>query len=310
MSNFQERHDKNKKIILRVAIIGIIANVILVASKISLGWIFDNLAVISDGVHSAADLVTQLFIIVAVFISSPKRDKKHNYGHEKVESLMVLFFSLFLASVAGLFIWQGIQGIIAPEYSTLNWYLIGVVVFTIVVKEALFWYGMYHAKRTKSQMLKADAWHSRADSLTSVAVLIGLICSAFIGSNLVESIAVLIVALFILKVAFDIFKPAVGQLVDRAADKKDEDRIIEIASSVEGVIKVDEIKTRLFGAAIYVDLEIHVDGKLSVAQGHDIAQAVHDQLENDSELRIKHCNVHVNPCTCGHDIAKVAPPKV
>ncbi|MCL2569858.1 MAG: cation diffusion facilitator family transporter [Firmicutes bacterium] len=289
------------KIVLKVAIIGIFANIILVSSKVIVGSIFGNLAVISDGVHSAADLITQLFVIIAVFISSPKRDKKHNYGHEKIESLMVMFFALFLSGVAGLFIWQGIQGIISPDYSELNWYLIGVVILTIVVKEALFWYGMHHAKRTRSQMLKADAWHSRADSLTSIAVLIGLVCSAFIGTNIVESIAVLVVAVFILRVAFNILKPAINQLIDRAADKNDEDKIVETASSVNGVIKVDEIRTRLFGSAILVDLDIHVDGKLSVEQGHDIAQAVQNKLESDSDLRIKHCNVHVNPCKCDHD---------
>jgi len=298
--NYMKKQSEVARIVIKVATIGIIANVILVGLKITTGAIFGNLSVISDGVHSAADLLTQVFVILAVFISSPKRDKKHNYGHEKVESLMVLFFSLFLAGVAGMFIWQGIQGIIMPQYSYLNWYLIGVVVLTIVVKEVLFWYGIYHAKKTKSQMLKADAWHSRADSLTSVAVLIGLICSAFMNNNIVESIAVLVVALFILKVAFDIFRPAVNQLIDRAADKKDEEAIIEIAASIEGVKKIDEIKTRLFGSGILVDLEIHMDGKLTVEQGHDIAQAVHDKLEDEENLRIKHCNVHVNPCSCEH----------
>jgi len=148
-------------------------------------------------------------------------------------------------------------------------------------------------------MLKADAWHSRADSLTSIAVLIGLVCSVFINSNIVESIAVLVVAVFIFKVAVDIFRPAVNQLLDGAADQKDQDKIIEIAESVEGVIRVDEIRTRIFGNAILADLEIHVDGSLSVEQGHSIAEEVHDKLETSSELRIKHCNVHVNPCK-GH----------
>jgi len=290
------------KIVLRVAIIGMCANIFLVVSKITLGFMFDNMAVISDGAHSAADLMTQVFVIISVFAANPKRDKKHNYGHEKVESLMLLFFSLFLVGVAALFIWQGIQGILSPAYSQLNWFLIGITLLTIVLKESLFWYGMHHAKKTKSQMLRADAWHSRADSLTSIAVLIGLGTSAFMNNNIMESVAVIIVALFILRVAFTVFKPAVDQLVDRAANKEDQDKIIEIASNITGVKNVDSLETRLFGSGLLVDIAIHVDGKLTVTQGHDIAQQVHDTLEADTELRIKHCNVHVNPCSCNDEI--------
>jgi len=296
MSTYLKDHSKNARIVLRVAIVGIIANVVLVILKTVFGLIYGNLAVVSDAAHSATDLVTSLFIIVAVFLSSPKRDKDHNYGHEKVQPLMVLFFGLVLAGVAVVFVWQGIAGLISPGTGEFNVYLIVVTVVSIAVKEALFWYGIHYAKKTKSELLRADAWHSRSDSLASIAVLIGLVCSIFMRTNIMESIAVIIVALFIFKVAFDIFRPAVNQLVDKAADKKDQEKIIGIAEEVEGVIRVDELRTRLFGNAILVDLEIHVDGKLTVFQGHDIAQDVHDRLEDDPDLRIKHCNVHVNPC--------------
>jgi len=301
MNKYLSGYNSNAKIVLRVSIVGIIANVILVAAKLVAGLIFDNLAVLSDAVHSASDLLTSLFVIAAVFLSSPKRDTRHNYGHEKIESLTVLFFAVLLAAIGGLFAWQGIAGLISPRAGEFNIYLIIVTVLSIAVKEALFWYGMHHAKKTKSEILKADAWHSRSDSLASIAVLIGLICSTFMSTNIVESIAVLVVSLFILKVAFDIFRPAVNILIDSAADKKDEQKIIELTQQVEGVKKIDEIKTRIYGSAIIADIEIHVNGKLTVEQGHDIAQAVCDKLENDSSLRIKHCNVHVNPCHCEHE---------
>jgi len=298
MSNYLKKHSENTKIVLRVTIIGIIANIVLVALKLTFGLIYDNLSVMSDAVHSASDLITSLFVVVAVFISSPKRDTKHNYGHEKIEPLMVLFFALVLAGIGGLFLWQGIQGLINPRAGEFNLYLILVTIASIMVKETLFWYGIHHAKKIKSELLRADAWHSRSDSLASVAVLIGLVCSTFMRTNIVESIAVLVVSLFIIKVAFDIFRPSVNQLIDKAATQSDQDKIVEIASRVDGVKKVDSISTRIFGNAILVDLEIHVDEKLSVKQGHDIAHEVHDKLEADPDLRIKHCNVHVNPCNC------------
>jgi len=293
--SYLQKHGENTKIILRVTIIVIVANIILVAAKLVAGVLYGNLAVLSDAIHSASDLITSFFIIIAVFIASPKRDKKHNYGHEKIESLFVLFFGVVLVGVGVFLMWQGIEGIISPRYAELNWFLLGVTIFSLVVKEALFWYGMHYAKKTKSDLLRADAWHSRSDSLTSVAVLVGLVCSSFMRTNLIESIAVIIVALFIFKVAFDISRPAINQLIDKAADVKDIEKITKITSSIDGVIAIDNLQTRIFGSGILVDLEICVDKNLTVAQGHDIGQQIHDKLESDPDLRIKHCNVHVNP---------------
>ena len=286
---------KTRRIILRVSIIGIIANLVLVIAKMTLGLIFDNLSVLSDAVHSASDLVTSLFVVVAVFLSNPKRDKKHNYGHEKIEPLMVMFFAVALAGIGGYLAYQGIAGIVNPGVAEFNVYLVIVTVLSILVKEALFWYGMHYAKKTKSQMLKADAWHSRSDSLTSIAVLIGLLSSLFMSSNIIESVAVLVVSLFIFKVAFDIFRPSVHQLTDRAASDKTCDKIREIASSIEGVNGIEDLRTRIFGNKIYADLVISVDGGLQVAQAHEIATAVHDTLEATEELMIKHCTVSVVP---------------
>ena len=295
MSNYLLKHNENVKIILRVTIVGIVANFVLVALKLVAGLIFDNLSVVADAIHSASDLVTSLLLIIAVFISSPKRDKKHNYGHEKIESLVVLFFAMIIFGLGAVFIWQGIEGLISPRPSEFNVYLIVVTVISLVIKEALFWYGMYYAKKTRSAMLRADAWHSRSDSLSSVAVLIGLISSTFMANNILESVAVLIVSLFLFKVSFSILRPTINQLIDKAADKKDVEKILEIAGNVKGVIKIDKMDTRILGSAILVDLEIHIDGNLTVEQGHHIADAVREILENHPDLRIKRCNVHVNP---------------
>lgn len=285
----------NAKIVLRVSIIGIAVNIFLTIIKLVVGLMFDNLAVVSDAIHSATDFLTSIMIMVTVFISSPQRDKKHHYGREKFEPLTILFLSLFLFGVGAYLAWQAVEGILSPQAAGLNWYLIGVIVISILCKEALYYYGMHHAKKINSDMLKADAWHSRSDSLTSVAVLIGLISSIFIGINIIESIAVLVVSFFIFKVAYSIFKPAIDQLTDRSAGKETHDQIRGITMSVDGVKKIDDLRTRMFGNRIYVDLNIAVDGTLTVEQSHDIAQAVHDILEATPDLHIKHCMVHVNP---------------
>jgi cation diffusion facilitator family transporter len=286
---------EHRKIILRVSIVTIIVNVALMLSKGVLGVVFNNLSVISDAIHSASDVFTSFLIVIAVFLSSPKRDKKHNYGREKVEPLFVLALAIVLGSVGVMLGVGGIQGIISPKEAQFNVALVTVVILSIIVKEAMFWYEIYYAKRLKSEMLRADAWHSRSDSLSSVAVLIGLICSTFLKTNIVESIAVIIVAVMILKVAFDIMKPAINQLTDKAAGEDITNRIRDITMQIEGVQAVDLLRTRIFGSRIFVDIEIAVDKDLSVEKSHGIAQAVHDTLEADDGLRIKHCLVHVNP---------------
>ena len=286
-------HSKTKKIILRIMIIGIIANVLLVIAKVVSGIIFDNIAVISDAVHSATDLITSIAIVAVVFVSSPKRDKKHNYGHEKIESLALLFFSLLIAVVGALLVWQGITGILAPTYSEFNWFLLGVTLSSIVAKEALFWYGIYYAKKLKSEILRADAWHSRSDSLSSLAVLIGLIFSIFISTDIAESIAVVLVSLLIFKVAFDILKPAIKQLTDTAASDDVCKNINDATLDVEGVLSVKGLLTRMFGNKIYVDITIEISGDLTASDAHKIMQNVHSCLEAKEEFNIKHCTVSI-----------------
>lgn len=284
-------HSQSKKTIIRVMIIGIIANIVLVGLKFSFGLIFDNLAVISDAAHSATDLITSFAIVIVVLFSSPKRDKKHNYGHEKIEPLALLFFALLITGLGVLFVWQGIIGILSPQQAELNWHLISVITASILIKEALFWYGLYHAKKIKSDILRADAWHSRLDSLSSLAVLIGLIFSLFIETNIAESISVLLVSLLIFKVAFSIFKPAIKQLTDTAASEEIYAKIQEIALGTEGVNSIDTLHTRMFGNKIYVDIVVEIDGNLTALKAHQIMRLVHDTLEDDKDLQIKHCTV-------------------
>ena len=283
------------RVIVKVSIVTIVVNLALVVAKAVLGLVFGNLSVISDAVHSGSDLFTSFLIIAAVFMSSPRRDKTHNYGHEKVEPLVTLFIALIIAAVGVMLGVEGIRGLAAPEPSELNAYLVGVTVLSIAVKEWMFWYEIRAARRINCEMLRADAWHSRSDSLSSVAVLVGLVSAAFVATNILESVAVIVVALFIFKVAFDIMRRAINQLIDKAADDQTCARIRELAAAVPGVRDVDTLRTRVFGNMIFVDLEIAVKGSLTVEQSHAIAQSVHDTLEAAAGLHIKHCMVHVNP---------------
>lgn len=290
-----EKKKINAKIVKRVSVIALLVNIILTALKLTIGAAFFNISVLSDAVHSLSDVGTTLLVLLAVAVSKPEADKKHNYGHERVEPLLVLLFAIILGAVGIMLVWQGIKGILSPKAVIFNYYLLSVTVCSIAVKEAMYWYTIHYARKTGSNMLKADAWHHRSDSLSSVAVLVGLICGIFIKTDLAESIAVLLVAALIMKVAVDICRSSVNQLIDKAVDEKTETELKRIVEETEDVKGIDSFRTRLFGNAIYADIEIRVSPALSITESHEIAERVHERLESQDKYPVKHCNIHVNP---------------
>ena len=164
---------------------------------------------------------------------------------------------------------------------------------SIACKEAMYWYTRHYARRLNSAALMANAWHHRSDALSSVGALIG-IAGARLGYPIMEPIASLLICLFILKAAYDIFKDATGKMVDRACDAETEQRISDCVISQEEVLGIDRLQTREFGSKIYVDLEIRVDGSLPLIEAHAIAEQVHDRIEA-AFPSVKHIMVHVNP---------------
>ena len=164
---------------------------------------------------------------------------------------------------------------------------------SIVLKEAMYWYTRFFAKRLNSSSLMASAWDHRSDALSSVGALIG-IAGARLGHPVMEPIASLVICLFILKAAYDIFRDAMGKMVDRAADAETEKRLADCVLSEKDVLGIDSLQTREFGSRIYVDLEIRLDGTLPLREAHEIAERVHDRIERDFPS-VKHIMVHVNP---------------
>ena len=164
---------------------------------------------------------------------------------------------------------------------------------SIVTKEILFWYTRGYAKRYRSTALHAEAWHQRSDALSSIGALIG-IAGARMGVPVMEPIASVIIALFILRVAVRIFKDATDQMVDRSYGEEEENAFRATALEVPGVLGVELLRTRMFGNRVYVDLEIAADPELTLAAAHEIAEQVHDAIEQ-TYPEVKHIMVHVNP---------------
>ncbi len=279
---------------VKVSIITIVANAILAVFKFVAGIIGKSNAMISDSVHSFSDVLSTIIVIIGLKISSKNADNEHPYGHERMESIAAFILASMLFITGILIGVEGFKNIFLTTNITKPTSIaLLAAIISIIVKELMYWYTIYYAKKIKSESLKADAWHHRSDAFSSVGSLIG-IAGSMLGLTILDSIASIIICGFIIKVSYDIFKESLDKVVDRSCS---EDTIIAIEKQVyliDGVLNVDLIKTRMFGNRIYIDLEISADKNMTLEQAHKIAHQVHDKVE-ESFKDVKHCMVHVNP---------------
>ncbi len=286
----------DEKLAIKVSFYSILTNTFLSIFKLLAGIIGKSGAMLSDAVHSMSDVFSTIVVIIGVKLANKKPDKDHQYGHERLECIAatILAMSLILVGI-GIGI-SGINKIVKGNYSDLAvpgiLALIAAIV-SIAVKELMFWYTRSAAKKINSSALMADAWHHRSDSLSSIGSFIGIL-GARLGFPILDPIASLIICVFILKAGYDIFMDAVKKVIDEACDDETVNQIQDIALLQEGVVKVDLVKTRLFASKAYIDLEISVDGDKSLREAHEIAEKVHQEIEDKIEF-VKHCMVHVNP---------------
>ena len=280
----------------RVSLVSMITNVVLTLLKLAAGVIAHSGAMISDAVHSASDIFSGLIVMIGVRISSRAPDESHPYGHERFECVAALLLSGVLALVGGTIGINAVRDIVtghAQEMEAPGLLALAAAVISIMTKESLFWYTRGYAKRYRSTALHAEAWHQRSDALSSIGALIG-IAGARMGVPVMEPIASVIIALFILRVAVRIFKEATDQMVDRSCGGELENAFRTTALEVPGVMDVELLRTRMFGNRVYVDLEIGADPELTLAAAHGIAERVHDAIEQNYP-EVKHIMVHVNP---------------
>ena len=287
--------EKSKKIVMRVSGVTIAGNLVLSLLKLLAGILGHSGAMISDAVHSASDVFSTVVAVIGINISRKKSDKDHQYGHDRMECVAAIILAVILFAtgigigINGLEqIIKGVEGNKAPGLVALV-----AAVVSIVTKEWMYWYTRGAARKINSGALMADAWHHRSDALSSVGAFIGIL-GARMGYPILDTIASVVICIFIGKAAYDIFKDAVDKMVDKSCDEKTIQKMREVIASQAGVENIDLLQTRLFGAKIYVDIEIAADKTLSLENAHEIAQRVHDAIEKNFPL-VKHCMVHVNP---------------
>lgn len=284
------------KIANKVSIVTLVQNIILSVAKLLVGIMAHSNAMISDAVHSASDVFSTIVVMIGIKLSSKEPDKEHPYGHERLECVTAIILAMILF-VTGFGIGAtAITNILASDYGQLNTpeilALIAAIV-SIIVKEGMFRYTRCYAKKIDSDALMADAWHHRSDAFSSIGALIG-IAGARLGFPIMDSIASLVIFLFIAKAAFDIFKDAMDKMVDHSCDEETEKLIYNCVLENENVLEIDLLKTRIFGNKIYVEVEIQADASHTLLEAHQIAETIHNDIEKNFP-KVKHIMVQVKP---------------
>ena len=290
------RDDEFQKVANKVSTITIFGNVVFALLKLLEGIFAHSSALITDAIHSASDVFSTFVVLIGIRLASKKPDKEHPYGHERLECVAAIILAVVLF-ITGLGIGvDALKNILNGDYKELvvpGVLALVAAIVSIAAKEAMYWYTRHYAKKIDSGALMADAWHHRSDALSSIGALIG-IGGARLGFPVMDSVASLVIFVFIVKAAYDIFRDAIDKMVDHSCDDSTEQQIRECVMQNENVVDIDLLQTRIFGNKIYVDVEIETDGGMTLQEAHHIAENVHDDIEKNFP-KVKHIMVHVNP---------------
>ena len=285
----------NEQLAMHVSLVTILENIVLSAFKLLAGVLAHSGAMLSDAVHSLSDVLTTVVVMVGVKLSGRAADDDHPYGHERLECVAAILLAVLLGATGLGIGWSGIVNIRRGNAALVQPGALALVAaaVSIVVKEAMYWYTRAAAKKIHSGALLADAWHHRSDALSSVGSFVGIL-GARLGLPVLDPVASVVICIFIVKAAVDVFRDAVGKMTDRACPDEVQNALRDEILSQEGVLGLDLLRTRCFGDKMYVDIEIQADGGDTLMAAHETAERVHDAVEAAFPA-VKHCMVHVNP---------------
>ncbi|MDR2751648.1 MAG: cation diffusion facilitator family transporter [Clostridiales bacterium] len=279
---------------LRVSALGIAANTALSLLKLLAGVFAGSAAMVSDAVHSMSDVASSV-IAMAGEKTSSRQDANHSYGLERMESAAAVALSGVLFFVGAGIGYAGLEQLMPGrgELEAPGVLAAIAAIVSIGAKEALCWYTMAKAAKYNSTGLMAEAKHHRTDAWSSIGSLAGIL-GARMGVPLLDPVASVVISIFVVKDAIEIFMKSISQVTDKACEPETEEAMRAVALSVAGVMSVDLLKTRLFGDKIYVDMEIGAQGSMPLRQIHAIAESARACVVK-AFPDVKHCMVHVNP---------------
>lgn len=297
-----ELSEKRFRLTRQTAVVGAITNLVLTIVKIAAGWLGQSQSLVADGVHSLSDLLSDGLVYYAARHAKEDPDEGHPYGHGRFETAGTVALGVFLMLIGFEIIWDSGSRLFKPE-SLLKpeFYTIYFVILSIISKEALFYYTRHVGRKIKSQLVLANAWHHRTDSISSVIVLVGLV-GTMAGLPYLDAIAAVLVGLMIVHVGWQLGWGAMQELMDAALEAEQVKEIRDVINSVAGVSNIHMLRTRRLGGHASADVHVQVDPHLSVSEGHRIAEVVQQRLIDEVEM-ITDVIVHIDP----EDDQEVAP---
>ena len=293
--------DRNKRI-YRVTLWGGAVNVLLLAFKFTAGIVGHSAAMVADAMHSLSDFVTDIIVLAFVHISGKPKDKSHDYGHGKYETLALTIIGLMLLAVSVGIVYGGLVKIVAwmrgEQLPAPGMLALLAALLSIVLKEGVFHYTIVKARELESQALEANAWHHRSDALSSIGTAIGIGGAIFLGSRwaVLDPLASVVVGIFIAKVSLDLLRNGFGDLMEQSLPDDVEQEILRQAGSVEGVKEPHDLRTRRIGNHYAIELHILMDGNVPLLVAHDRASEVEERLRKLYGEET-HVVVHVEPLT-------------
>ena len=291
--------ERNKKI-YQVTLVGGVVNVVLLVFKFVAGILGHSAAMVADAVHSLSDFVTDIIVLVFVHISGKPEDKSHDYGHGKYETLAMTIIGMALLVVAFGIVYSGMTKIVAwaggEQLKAPGMLALWAALLSIVLKEAVYHYSMVKARQLRSQALEANAWHHRSDALSSIGTAVGIGGAILLGQRwtVLDPVASVIVGLFIVKVAIDLLRDGIGDLMEQSLPEEVENEMLQLVASLPGVVKPHDLRTRRIGNHYAIELHILMDGDISLREAHEKASEVEDLLRHQYGEET-HVAVHVEP---------------
>jgi cation diffusion facilitator family transporter len=270
--------ERDRKLKAKASYVGAVINVSQTLLKISFGLLWQSSALIADGIHSLSDLLSDFLVIVAVRMGSRQADHEHPYGHRRFETIATIILGLSLIGIGGGIAWSVMKRMEQPEHlPSPDVMSLGIVVISILVNEWLYHYTKNIARATRSKLLLANAWHQRSDALSSIVVLFG-IGTVLLGYPLADAIAAIVVALMVVKIGLTQLIVSIKELVDTSLPPTLLSEIRATILDIEGVEGIHLLRSRQMGEDALLDAHVIVDPRITVSEGHSIADAVRDEL--------------------------------
>lgn len=297
--------ESRKKAVVRITLVGSLVNFGLVLLKFVAGILGRSAAMVADAVHSLSDFVTDIIVLVFIRISTKPRDEDHNYGHGKYETLATVIIGVVLCFVGIKLLLNGgnkIYGFFAlgQEIKSPGYIALIAALVSILAKEILYRYTVVVGKRENSQSVVANAWHHRSDAFSSIGTAVGIGGAILLGPDwaVLDSIAAVVVSVFIIKVAFELLLPAIHELLEKSLSAEVEAGILNTIMMTPGVCDPHNLRTRCLGNNYAIEVHIRVEGGMSVDEAHEITKQIESRLR-DKYGEDTHVNIHVEPVKPG-----------